>query len=146
MSIFSALKNAIFGSASPTPQQPPAKSAAQATVAPTPATSPAPAQGGSMGGAAAGSGSSPGIQVDIEAVLSAKAAQKSEKLNWRSSIVDLMKLVDLDPSLENRKALAGELGYSGDTKDTASMNIWLHRQVMVELAAAGGKVPEALRH
>jgi hypothetical protein len=79
-------------------------------------------------------------------VLNAKAAQKPEKLNWQSSIVDLMKLVDLDPSLENRKSLAHELGYNGDTQDTASMNMWLHRQVMAELAAAGGKVPEALRH
>jgi len=78
-------------------------------------------------------------------VLSAKAASKPEKLNWRSSIVDLMKLVDLDPSLENRRALASELGYKGDTKDTANMNVWLHHQVMEELAAAGGKVPDDLR-
>lgn len=137
MSIFSALKNAIFGGASQAPQPPPPKSAAQASAPPTAATQPA--------GAAAAQGGSVG-EVDIEAVLSAKAAQKSEKLNWRSSIVDLMKLVDLDPSLENRKSLASELGYSGDTKDTASMNVWLHRQVMKELAAAGGKVPEDLRH
>ena len=149
MSIFSALKNAIFGSASQAPQQPPPKSAAQASAATksaTQAAGAAPAQPGSAGGSPAGSGSSAGTQVDIEAVLSAKAAQKSEKLNWRTSIVDLMKLVDLDPSLENRKSLASELGYSGDTKDTASMNIWLHRKVMAELAAAGGKVPEDLRH
>jgi len=99
-----------------------------------------------MQGSAPASGSSPGIQVDIAAVLSAKAANKPEKLNWQSSIVDLMKLVDLDPSLENRKALASELGYTGDTKDTASMNIWLHQHVMQELAAAGGKVPDDLRH
>ena len=57
-----------------------------------------------------------------------------------------MKLVDLDPSLENRKALASELGYTGDTKDTASMNVWLHREVMQQLAAAGGKVPQSLHH
>jgi hypothetical protein len=74
------------------------------------------------------------------------AAENPEKLNWQTSIVDLMKLVELDPSLENRKALAGELGYTGDTKDSASMNFWLHRQVMIELAAAGGKVPDSLRH
>ena len=140
MSIFSALKNAIFGHA------------AQASATPPPTTqaagaAPAKAGSGSVGGPAASAPSpSPAPQVDIEAVLNAKAAQKSEKLNWRTSIVDLMKLVDLDPSLENRRALAGELGYSGDTKDTASMNIWLHRKVMAELAAAGGKVPEDLRH
>jgi hypothetical protein len=141
MSIFSALKNAIFGGASAAP----ASAGPAPATQPTQAASAAPAQAGS-GGTAPVSGSSPGKSVDIEAVLNAKAAQKSEKLNWRSSIVDLMKLVDLDPSLENRKSLAGELGYSGDTKDTASMNIWLHRKVMVELAAAGGKVPEDLRH
>jgi hypothetical protein len=139
MSIFGALKNAIFGSQSPPPQGPATKTAAQAS----PSATSAPASGASQGSAP---GSSQAIQVDIAAVLSAKAAQKPEKLNWQSSIVDLMKLVDLDPSLENRKALAGELGYTGDTKDTASMNIWLHQHVMQELAAAGGKVPDDLRH
>jgi len=143
MSIFSAIKNAIFGSGYA------AKSAAQATA--TAATAPqvpsaATSQLGSAGAPVSAPGSTPNTQVDIEAVLTTKAARKGEKLNWQSSIVDLMKLVDLDPSLENRKALAGELGYSGDTKDTASMNVWLHRQVMRELAAAGGKVPEALQH
>jgi len=84
--------------------------------------------------------------VDVEAVLNQKAAQRGEKLNWRSSIVDLMKLVDLDPSLENRKTLAKELGYSGNTQDSASMNIWLHKEVMNKLATSGGKVPDSLRH
>jgi len=79
-------------------------------------------------------------------VLNQKAAQKHEKLNWQSSIVDLMKLVDLDPSLENRKTLANELGYTGDTQDSARMNMWLHKQVMQKLAASGGKVPDSLRH
>ena len=74
------------------------------------------------------------------------AAKNSEKLNWRSSIVDLMKLVGLDPSLANRKQLASELGYTGDTQDSAKMNIWLHQQVMEKLAADGGKVPDSLRH
>jgi uncharacterized protein DUF3597 len=74
------------------------------------------------------------------------AAKRPEKLNWQSSIVDLMKLVDLDPSLANRKTLAGELGYAGDTQDSAKMNIWLHQQVMQKLAAAAGKVPDSLRH
>ena len=79
-------------------------------------------------------------------MLTQKAAARPEKLNWQSSIVDLMKLVDLEPSLDNRKALAKELGYSGDTQDTASMNIWLHKEVMQRLAASGGKVPDSLRH
>jgi Domain of unknown function (DUF3597) len=139
MSIFDALKKAIFGTESPNPQQPATNTTAQASAAATSAP-------GAATAAAPKTGSSPGIQVDIESVLSAKAAQKPEKLNWQSSIVDLMKLVDLDPSLENRKSLASELGYTGDTKDTASMNVWLHQHVMQELAAAGGKVPDALRH
>jgi len=84
--------------------------------------------------------------VDIAAVLSQKAAARHEKLNWQTSIVDLMKLVDLEPSLENRKTLAKELGYTGDTQDSASMNIWLHKEVMQRLAASGGKVPDSLRH
>jgi hypothetical protein len=84
--------------------------------------------------------------VDIESALDQKAAQKHEKLNWRSSIVDLMKLVDIDSSLENRKTLAKELGYSGNTQDSASMNLWLHKEVMQKLAASGGKVPDSLRH
>ncbi len=74
------------------------------------------------------------------------AAKKPEKLDWHSSIVDLMKLVDLDPSLSNRKELAGELGYKGDTQDSAKMNVWLHHEVMEKLAASGGKVPDSLRH
>ena len=73
------------------------------------------------------------------------AAQKKEKLDWRKSIVDLMKLVDLDSSLGARKQLAKELNYAGDTNDSASMNIWLHKQVMMKLAASGGRVPEDLK-
>lgn len=82
--------------------------------------------------------------VDVEQVLEAKAAHADQKLNWRTSIVDLMKLLDIDSSLENRKALAHELGYSGDTGDSAAMNIWLHKQVMARVAANGGKVPANL--
>ena len=81
---------------------------------------------------------------DVIATLESRAASHGETLNWRTSIVDLMKLLGIDSSLENRKELARELGYTGDTSDTASMNIWLHRQVMRELAANGGQVPAAL--
>jgi Domain of unknown function (DUF3597) len=138
MSIFGQLRDAIFGTRSPaTPQAPPAQT-------PAAASSSAPASG-RPAVAGSPSGSSPGTRIDIGEVLRAKAASKPEKLNWQTSIVDLMKLVDLDPTLENRKALASELGYTGDTKDTASMNMWLHKRVMEELAAAGGKVPDDLR-
>ena len=79
--------------------------------------------------------------VDVEAVLKRLAADNKQQLNWQTSIVDLMKLVGMDSSLENRKELARELGYTGDTGDSAAMNIWLHKRVMKELAAHGGKVP-----
>lgn len=84
-------------------------------------------------------------EVDVEAVLNGLAAKNPQKLNWRTSIVDLMKLVGLDSGLESRKALARELKYTGDTNDSASMNIWLHKQVMNKLAQNGGKVPEDLK-
>ncbi len=84
-------------------------------------------------------------EVDVEQVLNNKAQTAGQTLNWRSSIVDLLKLLDLDSSLQSRKDLASELGYKGDTNDSASMNIWLHRQVMNKLAANGGKVPADLK-
>lgn len=84
-------------------------------------------------------------QVDVEALLDGMAQQNSQKLNWKTSIVDLMKLLGLDSSLAERKALATELGYKQDMADSAAMNIWLHRQVMNKLAANGGKVPAELR-
>ncbi|MES3025689.1 MAG: DUF3597 domain-containing protein [Pseudomonadota bacterium] len=84
-------------------------------------------------------------EVDVEAILNNMAASAGQPLNWRSSIVDLLKLLDLDSSLQSRKELAAELNYSGDTSDSASMNIWLHRQVMNKLAANGGKVPADLK-
>ncbi|HWL82151.1 MAG TPA: DUF3597 family protein [Roseomonas sp.] len=83
--------------------------------------------------------------VDVEAVLTEMAGKNPQKLDWRRSIVDLMKLLGLDSSLENRKELAKELNYSGDTGDSAAMNIWLHKQVMQKLAENGGKVPDSLK-
>jgi hypothetical protein len=73
------------------------------------------------------------------------AVQAGQKLDWRKSIVDLMKLLDLDSSLASRKELARELKFTGDMKDTAAMNIWLHKQVMIRLAENGGKVPAELQ-
>lgn len=130
MSIFDTLKHAIFG-AHAQPTQAATGGSTQSPPAAAPVTRPTEVASGA---------------IDVEAVLTKMAAAKPEKLNWQSSIVDLMKLVDLDPSLDNRKTLAGELGYTGDTQDSAKMNIWLHRQVMQKLAATGGKVPESLRH
>lgn len=84
-------------------------------------------------------------EVDVEAVLSSMQASQGQELNWRTSIVDLMKLLGLDSSLSARKELAGELHYSGNTEDSAAMNIWLHKAVMQKLAANGGKVPDDLK-
>jgi hypothetical protein len=84
--------------------------------------------------------------VDVEAVLQGIAARKGgPDLNWRTSIVDLMKLLDLDSSLDNRRELATELGYTGEKNGSAEMNIWLHKALMRELERSGGKVPANLK-
>jgi len=82
--------------------------------------------------------------VDLEAVLDEMNAERAQKLNWRTSIVDLMKLVGMESSLAERKALADELGYQGDKSDSAAMNIWLHDQVMRKLKENGGRTPPEL--
>jgi hypothetical protein len=125
MSIFGKIMSAIFGTAQATP-------AGSASDGATPTSAPVPP------------GATPLSDVDVAAVLSALAAKNKEKLDWRKSIVDLMKLLHLDSSLGARKELAKELGYTGDTNDSAKMNIWLHKQVMQKLAANGGKVPADL--
>lgn len=86
-----------------------------------------------------------GEPVDVEAVLNGMAAKNAQTLNWRTSIVDLMKLLDLDSSLTARKQLADELHYTGDKDDSASMNVWLHKQVVKKLEENGGKVPADLK-
>ncbi len=103
------------------------------------------AAAGAARAAAATAAPAPMAQVDVEALLNDMAQKNPQKLNWKTSIVDLMKLLDLDSSLGERKELAKELGYSGDSSDSAAMNIWLHRQVMNKLAANGGTVPADLR-
>ncbi len=111
--------------------------------------SPAPGAPGSAGGggtASAKPAATPaGSGVDVAAVLAKLAAQNKEKLDWRHSIVDLMKLLNLDSSLAARKTLADELHYAGDKNDSATMNMWLQKQVMQKLAENGGKVPDELR-
>jgi hypothetical protein len=129
MSIFGKIMSAIFGS-----------SASAAGAAPGAGGSSA----GASPGAATATATAPMSQVDVAAVLSALAAKNKEKLDWRKSIVDLMKLLNLDSGLGARKELAKELGYTGDTNDSAKMNIWLHKQVMQKLAEAGGRVPPSL--
>ena len=109
------------------------------------ATPTAPAPAGTPAGTTTATSAPAMPMVDVEAVLNDMAKSNSEQLNWKSSIVDLMKLLGLDSSLSERKELAKELGYSGDTSDSAAMNIWLHRQVMNKVAANGGKVPADLK-
>jgi hypothetical protein len=117
MSIFGSIMGAIFG-----------HSSAQASASPTLAPSAPPTQ-----------------TVDVAAVVDKAAAATGEKLAWRTSIVDLMKALNLDSSLAARKELAKELKYTGDTNDSATMNVWLHKQVMAKLAANGGKLPADIK-
>lgn len=134
MSIFGAIKNAIWGKkaeAAPAPAPTPAAEAAPAAVEAAPA--PAPAE-------------TPMTRAEIESLLGQIASTTGSDLNWETSIVDLMKLIGLDPSLANRKELAEELGYTGEKDGSAEMNIWLHEQVMTRLAAHGGTTPEELTH
>jgi 3-oxoacyl-ACP reductase-like protein len=138
MSILGSILSTIFGHASAAPAAP-ASSPQAAPGAPSPAA-PKPAAA-----PASGMPPKPATPVDVEAILNKLAAQSKEKLDWRLSIVDLMKLLNLDSSLTARKALADELHYTGNKNDTATMNIWLHKQVMQKLADNGGKVPDDLR-
>lgn len=117
MSVFGKIMGAIFGTGSAQAQSSPA------------APAPAPAE-----------------PIDVAAIVDKAAASKGEKLAWRTSIVDLMKALDLDSSLAARKELAKELKYTGDTNDSAKMNVWLHKQIMEKLAANGGKVPDDIKN
>ena len=137
MCIFGNIMSAIFGHSSSAPAATTASAPpAAAPGASPPQSAPAPAQPAASASAA---------PVDVTGIMDGLAARSSEKLDWRRSIVDLMKLLNLDSSLAARKELAQELSYTGDTNDSASMNIWLHKQVMTKLAENGGKVPDELR-
>jgi hypothetical protein len=133
MSIFGKIMSAIFGSST-------------ATAAPVGGTTAGATPAGGSSSAEAAPAAAPAQTVDVAPILDKAVAAKKEKLEWRTSIVDLMKALDIDSSLGARKELAKELGYSGDTSDSASMNIWLHKQVMTKLAANGGKLPPEIKH
>jgi hypothetical protein len=126
MSVFGKIMSAIFGHASAAPASSPATPAPSAAAASAPTAAPA-------------------APIDVAAILTKLAASSKEKLDWQKSIVDLMKLLNLDSSLAARKELADELHYTGDKNDSATMNIWLHKKVMQKLAENGGKVPDELR-
>ncbi|TDH64122.1 DUF3597 domain-containing protein [Dankookia rubra] len=138
MSIFGNIISKIFGhsQAAQPGATPASEAAAQGGSPPPPGTN----------DDAASAGQPASLQnVDVAAILDGLAAKSSQKLDWKHSIVDLMKLLGLDSSLEARKELAQELHYGGSTSDSAAMNIWLHSQVVQKLAQNGGKVPEELR-
>lgn len=154
MSIFGKIRSAIFGERGPLggqfgggsvlgtgktaqPNTPAQTTRAESSAAPQPQQRPAPTQ----------QPQAPAAQpIDVEAVLKGISARKGDPdLNWRTSIVDLMKLLDLDSSLDNRRELATELGYAGEKNGSAEMNIWLHKAVMRELENSGGKVPTSLK-
>ncbi len=129
MSIFGKIMSAIFGTKAGA--APVSGGAATSTGSPAgPSTAPA----------------APAQSVDVAPILDKAVAAKGEKLEWRTSIVDLMKALDIESSLSARKELAKEFGYTGDSNDSASMNVWLHRQVMVKLVANGGKLPPEIKH
>ncbi len=154
MGLFNTLMSKIFGHASST-------GAATTTQSSSGGTAGQPAAGGASGATAptsdpalssSGAGTSvlsaapsaPPQQVDVGATLDALAAKNPEHLDWKHSIVDLMKLVGMDSSLAARKELAVDLHYTGDTNDSASMNMWLHKEVLRKLSENGGKVPQEL--
>lgn len=132
--MFATLMSKVFGhkapetpaAAAPAPADP--AQTTSATVA-TPAAPPAPA---------------PIAEVDVTAILDGMAAKSGEDLDWKKSIVDLMKVVGMDSSFKARQELAKDLHYTGDMHDSASMNIWLHKEVLKRFAANGGKLPDHL--
>ena len=149
MGLLSNLISKIFSHA---PTAAPAPAATAAASAPAAAPPPATSAGPASAPVSAAAPATPSIPipppqpVDVAAILDGLAAKNSEKLDWKKSIVDLMKLVGMDSSFGARKELAKELHYTGDPNDSASMNIWLHKQVLSKIAENGGKVPAALLH
>lgn len=144
MGIFDKIKDAIWGGpaqAAPAPTAPAPTTPAPSSPAPTPTASPTPAPAPPTP-APAPAPAPQTATVDVAAVLDAAVGKR--KLKWRTSIVDLLKALNLDSSPANRKALAAELGYSGDTSKSAAMNVWLHKQVIAKLKTNGGKVPADL--
>ncbi|MCI0466935.1 MAG: DUF3597 domain-containing protein [Beijerinckiaceae bacterium] len=141
MSIFGTIMSKILGRTPPSPvANGESAPSAQAATEPGPATAAAapapPAEAAAPAGPA----------VDVAAVLDALKEKATQQLDWKHSIVDLMKLLSLDSSLAARKELAKELHYGGDTSDSAAMNIRLHKQIMKNLAANGGKLPSELKN
>ncbi|MGI8510777.1 MAG: DUF3597 domain-containing protein [Gemmatimonadaceae bacterium] len=142
MSIFGTIMSKIFDHGQAAPAAP---AATAASASPPAGATPAPSAAAAKDTLDAAA-TAPVSQVDVETVLTAMAAQYSHPVNWRYSIVDLMAILGIDNSLAQRKALAQELGYTGDMNDSATMNTWLHKAVMQKLEENGGIVPADLLH
>jgi len=143
MGLFSNLMSKIFSHA----PAPTVAAASTSTAQPTPGTQVAAAPASATGAPSATGPSTPGTAVqvvDVAIILDGLAAKNPENLDWKRSIVDLMKLVGMDSSFKARKQLAQELNYTGDPSDSASMNIWLHKEVLRKVSENGGKVPPEL--
>lgn len=144
MGIFSSIKDKLFGKAEAAPAETITAEAVKPATADVSAT---PTTGSEAVAKSTGSqpvAATPGQPVDVAAVLDAAVAKNGQKLDWRRSIVDMMKALGMDASLKERKELADELGYTGDKNDSATMNIWLHKALLKALAENGGKVPADL--
>lgn len=155
MGIFSSIKEKLWGkkeapveTASATDVRPPVTAEATKPVSADMTASAPASMNGTPGAGAKGTGKpatqAPAASVDVAAILDAAVKSSGQKLDWKHSIVDLMKALDLDSSLSARKELAAELHYTGDTGDSAKMNVWLHKALMKALAENGGKVPAEL--
>ena len=150
MSVFGKIASAIFGHRSVAPGTATGSLAPGAPKSPGSATPGSSAPGSSAAPSATTGSSAPGAAkpitvAEVEAMISKVAAGQKEKFDWQRSIVDLMKLLNLDSSLHAREELAKELGYTGKLDGSAEMNVWLHKQVMTKLAESGGRVPDSLR-
>jgi len=145
MGLLSNLMSKIFSHSSVATVAPSGAPAAPAAPSSSPSTQPAATPAAAAAAAAStATPAGPPKVVDVVAILDGLAAKNSEKLDWKKSIVDLMKLVGMDSSFKARKQLAQELNYTGDPNDSASMNVWLHKQVLIKISENGGKVPEEL--
>ncbi|MEZ5853196.1 MAG: DUF3597 domain-containing protein [Hyphomicrobiaceae bacterium] len=146
MSIFGSIMSSIFGTSAHAETAPAAPGTPGAVASAATPSAPAATAGAAVPSAGTQPTAAPMTKVDVAAVMDKLADEADEDLDWKRSIVDLMKLLKLDSSLSARRELAAELHYTGDTKDTATMNVWLHKQVMTKLAENGGVVPAGLGH
>ena len=145
MSVFGSIVSAIFGSKHAAGVTAAAGSSSPPASSRTTSASAAPAGATAAAAPAGAPAAKPISKADVEAILAKLAAEQREDLDWKSSIVDLMKLLKLDSGLGARKQLAQELGYTGALDGSAAMNVWLQKQVMTKLAESGGKVPDSLK-